>query len=304
MSWQAWFVRRRLWHAYRRRPPEDVSQADYIAGIRATFDSLNSELPKLPRGTALVPVVDGDMRGAWLTASGVVPQRTLYYLHGGGYVWGSPKTHADLAMRLSRQMNARVFLVDYRLAPAHACPAAIEDATAGWHWLLAQDGVDPARTAIAGDSAGGGLSLATMLALRDAGDPLPAAACLLSPWTDMTGTAPSLDANDATDPVLSAFGIRKMGPAYYGKLPADNPRVSPLFADLTGLPPMLIQVGSQEILLDDSTGLAARIRDAGGDVQLDVWPKMPHVWQMMAFALPEGRKAIADMAAFVDRHTA
>jgi len=303
MSWQAWLIRRRLWHAYRRRPSENVSQAHYIAGVRATLDSLNSDLPRLPRGTELVPIIDGNVRGAWMTARGVVPERTLYYLHGGGYVWGSPKTHADLAMRLSRQMNARIFLVDYRLAPAHRCPAAIEDATAGWRWLLSQDGVDPARTVIAGDSAGGGLSLATLLALRDAGDPLPAAACLLSPWTDMTGTAPSLDANDATDPVLSAFGIRKTGPAYYGDLPADDPRASPLFADLTGLPPMLVQVGSQEILLDDSVRLAARVKEASGSAQLDIWPKMPHVWQMMAFLMPEGRKAIADMADFVKGHT-
>jgi len=304
MSWQAWLIGLRLRWANRRRAPAGLGHDDYVAYVRRSFDSMVRQIPKISRRTTYDPVDDNGVKGRWLIADGVAPVRTLYYLHGGGYVWGSPDTHSDLAMRLSRAMQARVFLLDYRLAPEHPCPAAIEDAVAGWHWLLKQEAVDPASTVIAGDSAGGGLSLATLVALRDAGAPLPAAGCLIAPWADLTGAAPSIDANDPHDPILSAEGVRTIASAYHGELSAGDPKPSPLFAPFDGLPPLLIQVGSREILHDDSMRLAEKVRAAGGTARLDVWPKMPHVWHMIAFLLPEARKAIADMAAFAKSHTA
>lgn len=303
MSWQAWLARMRLRQVFRRTPPPGITRADYVQAVREAFDSQMKFIPGLPAGAQFSDVDSDGTRGAWLVAPGIEPVRTLYYVHGGGYVWGSPETHADLALRLSREMAARVFLPDYRLAPEDPFPAALDDAVAGWRWLLRQDGVEPTATVVAGDSAGGGLTLACLHALRDAMDPLPAAACLIAPWTDLTGTAPSIDANDPHDPVLSAFGVRMTAPAYHGDLPADDPRVSPLFADLSNLPPILIQVGSQEILLDDSRRLAERVSAAGGSAALSVWPKMPHVWHMLAFAVPEGRQAIAEMADFVQQHS-
>jgi acetyl esterase/lipase len=200
--------------------------------------------------------------------------------------------------RLSRTAAARALAIDYRLAPEHPFPAAVEDATAAYRWLLS-GGVDPAGVVIAGDSAGGGLTVATLVALRDAGDPLPAAAVCLSPWVDMEGLGESMTAKADVDPMIQRGEILEMAQAYLGEADPRTPLAAPLYADLTGLSPMLIQVGTAEVLLDDSIRLAERARAAGVDVTLEPWDDMFHVWQAFALLLPEGQQAIDRIGEFV-----
>ncbi|HET6522243.1 MAG TPA: alpha/beta hydrolase, partial [Geminicoccaceae bacterium] len=220
------------------------------------------------------------------------------------YCWGRPAYFRPLTWRLSAACRMAVFAVDYRLAPEHPFPAAVEDAAAAWRGLLREAGRDPRRMAIIGDSAGGGLMFATLLSLRDAGDPLPAAAVALSPWTDLAGTGDSLAVNAAADPMFppSEGAIERTAAVYLNGADPRTPLASPLYGDLRGLPPTLIQVGSTEILLDDSRRMAERLRAAGVPVELEVWPSMPHVWHMKADVVPEGRRAIERIGAFVRRH--
>jgi acetyl esterase/lipase len=191
----------------------------------------------------------------------------------------------------------RGLVIDYRLAPENPFPAALEDATAAYRWLL-KSGFKPEQIVIAGDSAGGGLSLSTMVSLRDAGDPLPRGAVLLSPWTDLAGTGESIKTHAEIDPWLNADNLIPFAALYFGKEDGRHPLVSPLYADLHGLPPMLIQVGSDEILLDDSTRLASRAQAAGVEVKMEVWDGLWHVWHIFASQLPEGQKAIEDLGRF------
>jgi dienelactone hydrolase len=196
-----------------------------------------------------------------------------------------------------------VLNVAYRLAPEHPHPAAVEDAVAAVRWVYAQ-GFAPARVAIAGDSAGGGLTLATLLALRDAGDALPAAAVCISPWTDLAATGESLRTKASVDPMVTEGPLREMARAYLGGKDARTPLASPLYADLRGLPPLLVQVGDAELLLDDATRLASRARDAGVDVTLEVWEEMFHVWHAFAEILPEAQRACERIAAWLEPHLA
>jgi epsilon-lactone hydrolase len=284
--------------------------AQIVALLRARPVNANPSLPDLRRGfdamMSLIPVPADVKREALavagreaerLTPPDVEPGRAVLYLHGGGYVIGSIQSHRELAARVGRAARAEVLLVDYRLAPEHPFPAAIEDAVAAFRWVLAQ-GFDRRHVAIAGDSAGGGLTVATLLALRDAGGPLPAAAVCLSPWVDMEGTAASLATNAATDPVVQKDGLLAMARLYLGAADARDPRASPIHADLSGLPPMLVQVGKAETLLDDSVRLAERARAAGVDVTLDPWDDMIHVWQAFSM-LPEAHRAVDKIGAFL-----
>jgi acetyl esterase/lipase len=190
--------------------------------------------------------------------------------------------------------------VDYRLAPEHPFPAAVDDAVAAYRFALST-GVDPANTALCGDSSGGGLALATLVALRDHGDPLPATAVCMSPWTDLTLSGASLQENRGADPMVSASTLGLMADAYLGDLDPRSPTASPLFADLAGLPPLLIQVGSPELLLDDTTRFAERAEAAGVDVTLEIWDDVFHVWHSFADLLPEARDAIARIGTYVDQ---
>jgi acetyl esterase/lipase len=275
--------------------------ATTVAEMRANFANAMADF-RVAADVTSTPVEAGGVRAEWIVAPGAVQERVVLYLHGGGYVVCSVATHRDLMARLSRAAGARALGVEYRLAPEHPFPAAVEDATAAYRWLVAS-GVQPARIAIAGDSAGGGLTVATLVALRDAGDPLPAAAVCLSPWVDLEGIGDSMTTKAAVDPFVRNDMIQFLAQQYLGDRNPRTPLAAPLYANLHGLPPLLIQVGTAETLLDDSTRLAERAKAAGVQVTLDVWDDMIHVWQLFAPVLPEGQQAIERLGAFIREHT-
>ena len=241
----------------------------------------------------------GGSPAGWIAPVGANSGAVIYYLHGGGYTFGKMTTYLDMLGRLVRATRARALWLDYRLAPECPFPAAVDDALAGSRWPLDQQGVHPRRNIIAGDSAGGGLALATLLAARDAGIALPAGAALLSPWTDLTGESATAMSRASVDPMLVGARITHAGQTYLAGADPRNPLASPLFADLRGLPPLLIHVGDAEVLLDDSRLLAERARVAGVAVTLHVWDGLFHVFPIFPTWLPEARKAVAEMASFI-----
>jgi len=249
------------------------------------------------------PVTAGGVSAEWIVAPGAAPDRVILYLHGGGYVMGSINTHRAMVGRISRAAQARALALDYRLAPEHPFPAAVEDATAAYRWLLEQ-GYKPGKIVIAGDSAGGGLTLATLLALRDARTPLPAAAVPISAWSDMEGTGASVKTRASKDPMVGTASLLDMAKKYVGNADPKNPLASPLHGDYRGLPPMLMHVGDAEILLDDTTRVAEKAKAAGVKVDLEVWDDMVHVWHVYAKILPEGQQAIDRIGQYVIQHTA
>lgn len=249
-------------------------------------------------GITREPVQAGHVPAAWISPPGVSGKTVLYYLHGGGYVIGSIDTHLGLIAGLARAADARAFAVNYRLAPEHPHPAALEDALAGYRWLLAH-GVDHKLIAIAGDSAGGGLVLSTLVAIRESALPLPACAVCISPWTDLACTGDSMRRLARSDPVIQKAGALLYAQLFLGGAPPDDPLASPLYADVSGLPPVLIQVGACETLLDDSIRMASRLREAGVEVRLDVWDDMVHVWHLFARQLDEGQQAIDAAGKFI-----
>lgn len=214
---------------------------------------------------------------------------------------GSLESHRDLCERLSQAAGARVLQIDYRLAPEHPFPAALEDAITAYRWLLAQ-GFSGDQIAIAGDSAGGGLSLATLVALKQAGDPLPACAALMSPWADLECTSDSMISKTAVDPLVNGQMAGGMAAAYMSGGDLRNPLCSPVHADLTGLPPLMIHVGSLETLLDDSVRIAAKAGAANVDVQLKVWGNLIHVFQLFPSRLDEGAASLKELGAFIKGH--
>jgi epsilon-lactone hydrolase len=238
----------------------------------------------------------------WLTAPGADTGRNVLYLHGGGYTIGSIKTHRCLGGWISRAAQARVLIIDYRLAPEHPCPAAVEDAVAAYRFML-DGGAKPSRAVVAGDSAGGGLTVAALLAIRDAGLPIPGAAVCLSPWVDMEGTGESMKTKAAVDPMVGSGNLGDMAAAYLAGQDPRTPLASPLYGDLKGLPPMLIQVGTAEVLLDDSSRLAERARAAGVDVTYEPWENMIHVWQIFVPMLDESKQAVARIGEFIRAKT-
>jgi acetyl esterase/lipase len=256
---------------------------------------------QLPKDVRCDPVDAGGVPAEWITTPGVVAERVIYYLHGGGYVLGSINTHREMVSRLSRAASARVLILDYRLAPENPFPAAVDDSTAAYRWLLSV-GVDPARLVIAGDSAGGGLTVATLVTLRDAGESLPQTGICLSPWVDLECVGECMVTRADRDPVLTRDISLMLAKAYLGDTDPRTPLASPIYADLTGLPPLLIQVGTAEVLFDDATRLADRARAAGVDVILEPWDNMIHVWHMFAAILPEGQQAIDRIGEFIRQH--
>ena len=277
----------------RARPDPEI--LDPVAA-RASLEALTTMAP-MPEDIMCQPLRVGGVPAEWVTAPGA-GDRVVLYLHGGGYVIGSINSHRDLAGRLSRAAGARVLLLDYRLAPEHPFPCAVDDAVAAYRWLLAE-GHASRNIAIGGDSAGGGLTLATLVSLRDSGEQLPAAGVCLSPWTDLAGTGESLRTKADADPMVQWNRLAQYVACYLGKQDARAPLASPLYADLRGLPPLLIQVGTAETLLDDATRVAERAKAAGVDVTYEAWDDMIHVFQAFAALLPEGQQAIEKIGAFV-----
>jgi monoterpene epsilon-lactone hydrolase len=242
----------------------------------------------------------GEIPVAAYTPKGVEPRRTILFLHGGGYCFGSIRMYADLAARLSAAAQARVVLPEYRLAPEHRYPAAHDDCRHVYDHLLDQ-GVQPHELALVGDSAGGGLVLATAMRARDTGRPLPSVIGLISPWIDLVCEGPTYATHAARDPMLPTEVMSRCAAQYAGDTDVRDPQLSPLYADLTGLPPMLIQVGTEEILQSDSERIAEAARAAGVDVTLRTYDGMWHVWHLFAWAVPEGKMAISEMGEFVRR---
>lgn len=256
-------------------------------------------LVELPKDVKIEKVDVNGIPSAWLTMPESIDNNVLLYLHGGGYVTGSITSHQDLVMRISRVSKMRALIIEYRLAPENPFPAAVEDALKAYKWLIEKEGINPQNTIIAGDSAGGGLTLATLIKIRDNHLPMPAAGITLSPWTDLAHTGNSITTKAQIDPFITVYDLIFDANLYLGDAHPQNPLVSPLYADLKGLPPLLIQVGTDEILLDDSTRFAERAEEAGVNVQLDVWQDMIHVFQAFADWAPEGQEAIEKIGQYI-----
>ena len=281
----------------KRKPPGEAALVDFsrrrfrTPGWLVWLHSLGMKIDR----------VEGPVKGEWISLpESSKKEPVVYYLHGGGYISGSAKSCRPITATLARLLQARVFGLDYRLAPEHRFPAGLDDAVAGYRWLLAS-GIDPKSIAIVGDSAGGGMTLALALRLRDAAEPLPACLVCLSPWTDMTGNSDSLAENSERDPMFVAEDIERYASAYLGDHLRDDPLASPLLADLSGLAPMLIQVGLTEVLLDDARGVHKRVLAADGSSELHIYEDVPHGWHYGAPFVPETREALREVAAFIER---
>ncbi len=271
-----------------------------VAQRRAGMEKISEHVA---RDAICTPVDAAGVRAQWVEAPGADASRALLYLHGGGYTAGSIVTNRAMVARIARAAKARALMLDYRLAPEHPFPAALDDAIAGYQWLIGQ-GIKPTKIVIAGDSAGGGLTLATLLKLRDLGIAMPAAGVAISPWTDLEGTGESIRTRAAADPMVTQDNLASSAKAYYGTNDPKHPLISQIYADFTGVSPLLIQVGDSEILLDDATRVATRARAAGVSVELEVWPDMIHVWHVFAKILPEGQNAIDKIGSYVLARTA
>lgn len=249
------------------------------------------------RDVRIEPVRQGQLAGEW-----VIPRSasngTILYLHGGGYVACSPATHRPVTAALARLAQRRVFALDYRLAPEHRFPAALDDAVAGYRWLLDQ-GLASTSIALAGDSAGGGLLIALLVRLREAGGPFPACGVCFSPWTDLAGTGDSLHGNDGKCAMFHPQNILAFARIYLGDTSPRNPHASPVFADLSGLPPLLLLAGSTELLLDDARRVHEQVRQAGGSSRLEIYEGAMHGWTMMDGFMPEARAALEQAARFM-----
>ena len=268
---------------------------------RLSYERIMSSLP-LDDDIETQRVGVNGVPAEWISAPESQESRVVLYLHGGGYLFGSARTHRVMLAHLARAAKARVLALDYRLAPEIPFPAPVEDSVSAYQWLLSQ-GVSPRKIVFGGDSAGGGLVVAAMVALRSVGEPMPAAGVCISPWADMEATGQSFTTNAENDPSVSRERILKIAGVYLDGKDPKAPLASPIHADLTGLPPLLLQVGGIEVLLDDSTALKSRAKEAGVSVEMEVWDDMPHVWHHYAPILPEARKAIGKIGEFVLRHT-
>jgi len=278
------------------QPAERPNQS--IAEMRAGIEAVAAMLPPT-EGFEAVAATLGGVKGEWVRGKHVRRNdAALLYLHGGGYVIGSPKSHRHLVGQLSIDSGLPVFSADYRLGPEHPFPAAVDDGIAAYKALL-DSGIAASCLAIAGDSAGGGLTVATLVAARDKGLPMPACAVPISPWVDLSLGGESHRARAKRDPIVTKEGVDVLAAAYLGGADPKTPYASPLFADLKGLPPLLIQVGTEEALYDDAVALAKRAEAAGVEVSFESWGGMLHVWHIFHPILSEGRDAIARIASFL-----
>jgi len=270
-------------------PPLEERRAAFVPGGR---------LHPLPDDVAVSEVTAGGVPAHWLAAPGAEAGRVLLFLHGGGFELGSLRSDGELAARLGRASGMRVLFPEYRLAPEHPFPAAIDDVLAAWRWLRAGEGLSARSIAVAGDSAGGGLAVALLVAARDAGEELPAAAVLMSPTVDLTGSGASMTERADQDPLSTPAMLRQFAAGYLAGADPATPLASPLFATLTGLPPLLIQVGTADLLLSDSERLADAAGRAGVDVSLHVGEGLPHVYPIM-LGTPEADQATQQTGTFL-----
>ena len=288
-SWRARLVSRAVRRFLR---PRSVHQPD----VAASRELMARLIIRPPFRTRAEPARLGGVEGEWVIGRKET-DRTLLYLHGGAYAVCSPATHRQVTGAFARR-GFRVFAPDYRLAPEHPYPAGLDDSVAAYRGLL-DAGTPPSRIAVAGESAGGGLSLALLVRLRDAGLPLPAAAALFSPWADLSLSGESFVSNDGRDPMFRAIHAEWVASLYLGGADPRDPHISPVFADLAGLPPLLLHVGETELLLDDARRIAANAVSVGVDVTLSVWRDVVHGWQLMPAILPEARHSIDEATAFM-----
>jgi len=271
-----------------RQLPFDL--AGDIEEQRRLFDGLMSSQPP-PADVVVSSAALGTVPTVEITVTGVEPRHVVLYFHGGAYALGTAASAADLAAQIGRRTDATVISVDYRLAPEHPYPAAVDDAVTAYAALLDR-GVAPARIVVAGESAGAGLAVAALVAARDRGLPMPAAAYVMSPWADLTQSGATMDSKRGSDPMLTREGMAARAADYAGCHDPAAGLISPIFADLSGLPPLVIQAGSHEVLLDDAVRLAQRAAAADVDVSLDVTPGVPHVFQAFHAVLDEGVAAL------------
>lgn len=281
---------------------EQMRAVGSFSGDLESMRRMVSRAPAYPQPDDITwEAVDaGGTPAEWVTPEVCEPGRAVVYLHGGGYATGSAEAFRSLSSHLARATRSPVLAVDYRLAPEHPYPAALDDAVAAYGFVR-DAGFAPEQVALVGDSSGGGLMLGTLLALRDRGEPLPGAAVCLSPWTDMTLSGGSIEANAEADLMVSVSTLELMADAYLGDLDRTTPYASPLFAELAGLPPLLVQVGADEILLDDARRFAETATAAGAHVTVEVWDDVIHVWHSFADLIPEARDAFARIGTFIDR---
>lgn len=274
---------------------------DRPVAIRSATEKLARRYLRMPLACMASEADAGGVSAEQVSWYGKNEGRTILYFHGGGYTFCSPRTHRPLVCRIARACGAKAFVPEYRLAPEHPHPAAVEDAVKSYRWLL-KSGIKPHRIAVMGDSAGGGLALVLLQQLRDKKIPPPACAVLLSPWTDLTASGSSIQHNKRKDPLLEPIALQKFARYYVPDGTLDRPTASPLFGDFTKLPPLLFQVGECEILLDDVRRAAEKARASGVDSEITVWPGMIHVFQYLAPFLKDARKAIEDIGMFVKKH--
>jgi monoterpene epsilon-lactone hydrolase len=289
-----WWIRLTM----KRKPSGEAALVDFT---RRVFRPPNWLIKLHSRGVRIEPIT-GPVKGEWIIPPGASKNRSvLYYLHGGGYISGSGKTNRPVTVPVALRLNRRVFALDYRLAPEHRFPAPVEDAVAGYHWLVSS-GIDSRFISVAGDSAGGGLALALVMTLRDRAENLPSCVVCLSPWTDMTGSGASIVANSERDPMFSADDMGAYASAYLGSQPPKTPLASPVFGDFAGLPPLYIEVGENEVLRDDARQVHDKALAAGVSSELRIVRGVPHGWQFGTPFVPEARESIAEIAQFINRH--
>lgn len=276
--------------------PEEDFPPEQMEVLRRAHDDIAEADNPLPEDIKAQNVDADGVPGTWFEAPGVDPQRIILYMHGGGYKWGSPRSHGELISRISRVAKARCLGIDYRLAPENAFPAAIEDTITAYRWLISQ-GASTSRTFLVGDSAGAGLVLAAIAVLRDGGDPLPAAGVCASAWTDLAITGNSVDSVD--DPFVTRKGLELLARSYLQGADPKSPMASPLYADYSSFPPLLIQVGTRELLLDDSVRVAEKAKSAGVDVILEKYEGVVHLWHWFGPNVPESVRSVAQIGEFI-----
>lgn len=294
-SWQAWCLDGAFRFFLKRHGDKPVD----LARVRVPMYKPPRRALHVPDGFRVTPLREDGLHFDVIDrveARATPPATIVLYLHGGGYFFGSPQTHRQIIIAMARAFAAPAYGLYYRLAPEHPFPAAVEDAARAYRWLT--DRHPGARIVLAGDSAGGGLAIVTALGARDAGLPLPAGIVAFSPWTDLAVSGPSVDANARSCAMFTPKGVRTGAALYLAGADPRDPRASPLYADLKGLPPMLLFASRQEILLDDTLRLAQRAQAAGVAVEVVLRDRLPHVWPVFVRLLPEGREALAKVADF------